>query len=327
MNRPLLSGKSGTLIARGRPELEREVSLTQMYRLATNSIAPVLGQRVPVRGPSRLLFRSYGKVKCRPGDLVTRLTTKSGDVFDVDLASFLEWQLWAFGSYEAHFADLFRYLVTYADRCVDVGANVGVHTIRLAKLVGASGEVIAIEPDPDLAARADGNVRLNRLSNVRVIQAAAAAAGDATALLYRSGLADANRGRASLLHHTYLTGLTQEVPTVTIDEVCRDPIALIKIDVEGTEAAVVAGAAATIARDHPAIIFEYAPKSLGGQVASPFDWLSGQGYEMLLLRHRRNRITGRGGPRLSRLNELPATDGDILAIPMSMASHIRPLMN
>lgn len=296
-----------------------------MYRLATNSIAPVLGQRLPVRGPSRLLFRSYAKANCRPGDSVTRLTTKSGDVFDVDLASFLEWHLWAFGCYEAHFADLFRYLVTRADRCVDVGANVGVHTIRLAKLVGASGEVIAIEPDPDLASRADGNIRLNRLSNVRVIQAAAADR-DATALLYSPGIADANRGRASLLHHTHLTGLTQEVPTVTIDEVCRDPVALIKIDVEGTEAAVVAGAAATIARDHPAIIFEYAPKSLGSQVSSPFDWLSGQGYEMLLLRHHRNRITGRGGPVLSRLNKLPATDGDILAIPTSMAPNIRPLV-
>jgi FkbM family methyltransferase len=255
-----------------------------------------------------------------------RLTTRSGDVFEVDLASFLEWQLWAFGSFEGHFAELFRYLVTLGDRCLDVGANVGVHTIRLAKLAGPDGEVIAIEPDPDLARRASGNVQLNQVSNVRIIQAAAADR-NATALLYRPGTVDANRARASLLHHAYLTGLAQEVPTVTIDDIRPDRVALIKIDVEGAEAAVVAGAAATIARNRPAIIFEYAPKSLSCQVSSPFDWLSGQGYELLLIRYRRNWITGRGGLALRRLQALPAEDGNILAIPKSMASLVSSLVS
>jgi FkbM family methyltransferase len=295
-----------------------------MHRLATSPIAPVLGQRVPVRGPARLLCRSYAKVDCHPGDAITRLSTTTGDLFEVDLASFLEWQLWAFGSFEAHFAELFGHLVGPGDRCLDVGANVGVHTIRLAKLAGPDGAVTAIEPDPELARRARGNVQLNEVTNVRVIQAAAADRA-ATALLYRPGTADTNRARASLLHHTYLTGQTQEVPTVTLDELCPDPVALIKIDVEGAEADVVAGAAATIARDHPAIIFEYAPQALGREVSSPFGWLAEQGYEMLLVRCRRNRVTGRGTLALSRLPELPARDGDILAVAGPTAERIRAL--
>src|SRR5947209_6854839 len=103
-----------------------------MVSLATSPIAPILGQRIPLRGPARLLYRSYAKAPGRLRSTPRRLTTTTGDEFDVDLASFLEWQLWAFGSYEAHFAVLFRNLVQPGDRCIDVGANVGVHTVRLA---------------------------------------------------------------------------------------------------------------------------------------------------------------------------------------------------
>ena len=119
-----------------------------MLTLAKSPIAPVLGKRVPLRGPARLLFSSYARTRYQPHRSVSRVITEVGDVFDADLSSTLEWQLWAFGRYEPHFAELFRLLVRPGDRCVDVGANVGVHTVRLAKLAGQDGEVIAIEPDP-----------------------------------------------------------------------------------------------------------------------------------------------------------------------------------
>ena len=108
-----------------------------MPSLAMSPLAPVLGQRIPLRGPARLLFSSYSRTRHRPGKSVEKLKTVTGDVFDVDLSSFLEWQLWAFGGYERHFAPLFSRLVGPGDQCIDVGANVGVHTVRLAKLAGA----------------------------------------------------------------------------------------------------------------------------------------------------------------------------------------------
>jgi tRNA G46 methylase TrmB len=144
-----------------------------MLSLAKSPLAPVLGQRVPLPGPARLLFNSYARTRYHPQKSVTRVTTTTGDIFDADLSSTLEWQLWAFGHYEKHFAELFGYLVGPMDRCVDVGANVGVHTVRLARIVGADGEVIAIEPDPDLVQRTNRNIALNGLANVRVISAAA----------------------------------------------------------------------------------------------------------------------------------------------------------
>jgi FkbM family methyltransferase len=297
-----------------------------MPSLAKSPLAPVLGQRVPLRGPARLLFNSYARTRYHPQKSDTRVTTAVGDTFDVDLSSTLEWHLWAFGSYEKHFAELFGHLVSPGDRCVDVGANVGVHTVRLARLVGAGGEVIAIEPDPDVRQRAVRNIELNGLANIRVIGAAASDSAGETRL-YRPSADDTNRARASLLHHPYLIGAVKTVPVVTVDDVCAGaPVALIKIDVEGHEAAVVRGAADTIARHAPSVVFEYAPELLDDVVAqTPFGWLVERGYEIFRIRCARHVLTGRGRLVLERLPELPAVGGDMLAVSGATAGRVHAI--
>jgi FkbM family methyltransferase len=286
-----------------------------MLSLAKSPLAPVLGQRVPLRGPARLLISSYNRTRYQPRKMVTRVTTTIGDTFDADLSSVLEWQLWAFGSYEKHFAELFSYLVGPGDRCVDAGANVGVHTVRLARLVGRGGEVIAFEPDPEVVQRTRRNVSLNDLANVRLIGAAASdQAGEMK--LFRPSPSDTNRARASLTHHRYLTGANVTVPVTTVDATCAGaPVALIKIDVEGHEAAVVRGAADTISRHAPSIVFEYAPQLLRDPGESPFGWLADRGYRLFRIRCDRGRLSGRGRLALDFLPELPAEGGDLLALP------------
>jgi FkbM family methyltransferase len=297
-----------------------------MPSLAKSPLAPVLGQHVPLRGPARLLFSSHARTRYQPERSVTRVTTVAGDIFDADLSSTLEWQLWAFGSFERHFAELFAALVQPGDRCVDVGANVGVHTVRLARLAGRDGEVIAIEPNPEVMRRTRRNVELNGLDNVRLI--AAAAGEEAGHLeLYCPNPQDTNRARASLLHHPYLTGATTQVPVTTLDAECAGaPVALIKIDVEGHEAAVVRGAAETIARYAPSVVFEYAPELLDDVVGqTPFDWLAERGYEMFRIRCDRHVLTGRGRLVLEPLPSLPAVGGDLLAVAGPAAARVRAL--
>jgi FkbM family methyltransferase len=298
-----------------------------MLSIAKSPLAPVLGQRVPLRGPARLLNNSYAKTHHQPQGSATRVTTTVGDVFEADLSSALEWQLWAFGSFEKHFAELFSGLVRPGDRCLDVGANIGVHTVRLARLAGPDGEVIGFEPDPGLVRRARRNIELNGLGNARVIEAAASEQ-PGEMRLYRPGPRDTNRGRASVLRHPHLTGAAATVPVVTIDGVCAGaPVALIKIDVEGHEAAVVRGAADTIAAHAPAIVFEYAPQLLDDAIAqTPFGALAERGYLMFLVRPARNGITGRVRLALDRLTEPPAPGGDILAVAPQMVARLRPLV-
>src|SRR6201995_4665323 len=103
-----------------RPPHRRPPRRGMMPSLALSPLAPVLGQRVPLRGPARLLLRSYRRTPRQPGAIVTRLTTQTGDIFEADMASAIEWQLWAFGGFEKHFAELFTHLVGPGDRCIDV---------------------------------------------------------------------------------------------------------------------------------------------------------------------------------------------------------------
>ena len=286
-----------------------------MPSLALSPLAPVLGQRVPLRGPARLLHRSYLRTHRQPGAIVTRLTTQAGDVFDADLASAIEWQLWAFGGFEKHFAELFARLVKPGDRCIDVGANIGLHTVRLARLAGPEGAVIAIEPDQELARRAEHNLELNGSSaQARVITAAASDRSGDTVRLYRPDTADTNRGRASVMHHDYLTGPAAMVPTVTLDELSPDPVALIKIDVEGHEEAVVRGAAGLIERCAPAVVYEYAPEILDDPAHTPFGWYAGRDYRQFRIHGARHSLTGREHLVLEPLEDRPAAGGDILAV-------------
>jgi FkbM family methyltransferase len=296
-----------------------------MPSLAKSPLAPVLGQRVPLRGPARLLISSYARTRHQPQHSVTRVITAGGDTFDVDLSSALEWQLWAFGSWEKHFAELFGYLAGPGDRCVDVGANIGVHTVRLARLVGPDGEVISIEANPEVARRAGRNVALNQLANVRLVGAAAGeAAGQAR--LYCPGPRDTNRARASVRQYSYLTGATATVPAVTVDELCAGaPVALIKIDVEGHEAAVVRGAADVIGRYAPSVVFEYCPLLLQDPAESPFGWLAERGYQLFQIHYDRNWLTGRGKLTLEPRVELPAAGGDLLAVSPQVAERLVPL--
>jgi Met-10+ like-protein len=131
-----------------------------------------------------MLFSSHDQTRYQSQECVTMVTTVVGDTFDADLSSALEWQLWAFGGYRKHVAELFGHLVRPGHWCVDVGANIGVHTVRLARLVADGGEVIAIEPDPDVVTRINRNIGLNGLTNVRVI---GAAAGQRAGLLAERG--------------------------------------------------------------------------------------------------------------------------------------------
>jgi hypothetical protein len=207
------------------------------FRLATSPLAPVLGKKVKVRGPARLLHELLG------------------------------------------------YLVTAGDRCIDVGASVDGHTMRLAQLAGPAGEVIVIEPHSELARRDMASSALDGLASIRVA-----------------------------------------AQTTTIDDVCTGPVALIKIDVEGHEGAVIDGAARTIQMYSPAIVFEYAPELLAERSQTPFGRLAEAGYRMFRIRHRRHRLTGRTILELAPLAEQPDLGGDLLAVSPARATRISALV-
>jgi hypothetical protein len=67
------------------------------------------------------------------------------------------------GVYEPGILPSLERLLRSGDAAVDIGANVGLFTLRMAEVVGPSGRVVAVETDPDLHAVLIDNVALARV--------------------------------------------------------------------------------------------------------------------------------------------------------------------
>ena len=140
------------------------------------------------------------------------------------------------------------------DAFVDVGSNVGAYTVLAASVEGV--KVAAFEPSSLNRARIEENVRLNRLDGRVSVHAEAVSDRNGTAA-FTTELDTVNH----LLDPADATSsATELVQTVTLDEALPPDtfrrVSLVKIDVEGAELLVLAGAEALIAGCSPAFIVE-----------------------------------------------------------------------
>jgi FkbM family methyltransferase len=142
----------------------------------------------------------------------------------------------------------------------DVGANVGVYTVAAARRAGPGGRVIAVEADGEYVPRLRANLERNALENVEVVAAAAGAADGEVELIIA-----ADRAFSSIkpLVSYRGAGATRTVPQVRLDTLWRDAgepaVGFVKIDVEGAELEVLAGAGALLERCRPALVVEVNP--------------------------------------------------------------------
>ena len=139
---------------------------------------------------------------------------------------------------------------------IDVGANFGWHAVHAARFPVVE-RVVAFEPDPFNAWLLDRNLRANGIENA-IVYPAAVGAQSGIAELYR--YKPSNLGRHSLIADSGRG--SWRVPVIELDRALDQlglgtkRVVLLKIDVEGYEPAVIAGASATLARTD-AIALEY----------------------------------------------------------------------
>ncbi len=139
------------------------------------------------------------------------------------------------GTYEAREAALFARHVARGDTVLDLGAHVGYYTLLAGTLAGPEGRVIAFEPLPRNCFYLRRHVELNRLRNVTVHEAAV---GERRGYVFFDPGPGAGRGRVE-------PGGPLRVRMVSLDDFVREQRILprvIKIDVEGAETRVLAGA-------------------------------------------------------------------------------------
>lgn len=144
-------------------------------------------------------------------------------------------------------------LLREGDWALDIGANVGHYTMRMAELVGASGRVVALEPVPDTFSLLAANARLFAHANVSLLNVAAS---DRMAIAHMEIPRFSNRLANYYQARLSSGGGNLAVLTLPVDELSLPPVRLVKIDVEGHELPALRGMKGLLQRDHPVLIVE-----------------------------------------------------------------------
>ncbi|MGD9535839.1 MAG: FkbM family methyltransferase [Alphaproteobacteria bacterium] len=151
-------------------------------------------------------------------------------------------------------------LVRPGDVAVEAGANLGSHTVPLARKVGPKGAVHAFEPQRVVFQIMCANVVINELTNVHAYNAAVgerAGSIEVPPVAYDKGNNFGGLSLDGVSNAKIVPGVSGEtVPVMTIDALKLERLKLLKIDVEGMERAVLLGARETIARCRPFLYFE-----------------------------------------------------------------------
>ena len=180
----------------------------------------------------------------------------------------------ATGEWEQGQVELFQRLVRPGETALDVGANIGHHTVALSHLVGDAGAVVAFEPQMQMFNLLNANLVLNRCRNVQPFRVAVGS--EATKLRmnpisYEDFMPFGSLGLQDGAHSDVRGEL---VDSVRLDdflpglELGDRPLSFIKVDVQSFELYVFQGALETMRRARPSISFEVSPY-----------WMQQRGYD------------------------------------------------
>jgi len=158
-----------------------------------------------------------------------------------------------YGEYFESEVEVFRHYLKPGDVAIDAGANVGSHTLAMARMVGAGGKVIAFEPQRVVFQTLCANMALNDITWTDCHwMALTADDGDVFIPEIDLGVA-ANHGGVAVSHD----GGGRRVAGRALDCVFEDSrLRLVKADVEGMELAVLLGGAETLRRCRPVLYLE-----------------------------------------------------------------------
>jgi FkbM family methyltransferase len=200
-----------------------------------------------------------------------------GTRFELDLREVIDASLYFSGTFEEDVEAVIRSLVQPGMRALDIGANIGYHTFRMARLAGKGGQVYAIEPTGWAFQKLLRNSELNpELDNIT---------------FSKVGLGDADAGPVRLdFQSSYrLDGTRQsraeEVELLTLDSYLESQgirqVDFIKLDVDGFEGKIIRGGLKSLTAMRPAILMELNPSTMlenGDDPAGMLAALAGAGY-------------------------------------------------
>jgi FkbM family methyltransferase len=190
---------------------------------------------------------------------------RGGIQWCLDLSEGIDFSIYLLGAFERSTHAALQRLVRPGDTVFDVGANIGAHTLGIARSVGPTGSVYAFEPTDVAFERLKRNLNLNPELKLRTraheILLAEEAAAPLEPEIYASWplktedpVHPKHRGRLATALHASVDTLDRFVQREAIDR-----LDLIKIDVDGHEYPVLKGAFKTLGRFRPVLVMEMSP--------------------------------------------------------------------
>src|SRR5271165_6032794 len=116
-------------------------------------------RRLPFPRLKRLVRRGWDRYQASRGRR-TVTATVDGVTYELHLDELIDSSIYYTGAFEPETTAAIRRLVRTGFVALDIGANVGCHTLRMAKLVGTAGRVFAFEPMPWARAKLQKNLSL-----------------------------------------------------------------------------------------------------------------------------------------------------------------------
>lgn len=250
-----------------------------------------------VMAPRRLLGKSTS-VRVR----------RNGILWDLDLREGIDLAIYLLGGFERSTIRAYRRIVRPGDTVFDIGANIGAHTLPLARAVGPRGHVVAFEATDAAYAKLGENLKLNPTLACRIV-ARQSFLCDVDGRLpahpvYASWPVD-SRAAVPDTHplHLGVPASTRGAKCETLDsawvELGCPTVAFIKLDVDGNEPAILRGGVRLLQEQRPTILTELAPYGHieRGESADALEsLLGGAGYRLYDLRGRV--LASAGGSRL-----------------------------
>jgi FkbM family methyltransferase len=213
---------------------------------------------------AQTLYRGVSTVRALTGlQNITRVQ-RDGVWWALDLREGIDFALYL-GLFERSTRWALKDIVKAGDTVLDIGANVGAHTLFLGQCAGPQGKVIAFEPTDyafnKLKANVDLNSALGSTITLEQIMLTASASEPMQQSLYSSwpltaasDLHERHRGKRMTTPHA-----TAEPLDSYIERRGLQRVDVIKIDVDGHEFKVLSGARECLTRFRPTLVMEFAP--------------------------------------------------------------------
>lgn len=161
------------------------------------------------------------------------------------------------GRWEPHIRNVLSSIIKEGDTVIDIGANIGTHTLYMSKLVGNSGKVHAFEPESNNYNSLFFSLMINKCFNTKVYHCGI---GDCYKSMYINDIWKrtniSNNFGAISLQQEQTSKEDEEISVYPLDSFLFQSVRLIKIDAEGMEESIIKGMMTLLCECRPYIIIE-----------------------------------------------------------------------